>query len=169
MWGTPLLRDLPRLSLVPGVTEQLQCLMTDRPLGWDGRAAFDMLPKLSCIAGDPKHLAFRVSECFGGSSSLPACAGNEKIDDQVGCQWRAASVEIQVSLANAQSERPIYYGREARVFGALVEKHGRERSYTAWIRLPHFSRALNSSSCWLQPSPLYGDELCNRDNLRKVV
>ena len=71
----------------------------------------------------------------------------------MGCQWRVALVEIQVSLANAQSARPIYYSREARVFGALVEKHGRERCWTAWIRLPPFSRALNSSSCWLQPSP----------------
>ena len=80
-------RICSRLSLVPGVTEQLQCLTTDRPLEWDGRATFDIFHKLHCgrpCAPRLSRVAAFLEVVLSSSPSPPACAGYKKIDDQVG-------------------------------------------------------------------------------------
>ena len=65
-----------RRFLVPGVTEQLQRLVSDRPLDWETRATIEAFTQLACVVGDPMHLASRVSDFIGGSSSrLSLCSG----------------------------------------------------------------------------------------------
>ena len=57
------------LAAIPGVFQQLEILGADRPRDWDTVAVFAALPSLQCVMGDPMHLVFAASSCYGSSKS----------------------------------------------------------------------------------------------------
>ena len=58
---------MPRLLTVEGLQEQVQLVQADRPDDWDNTYVFGSLPSLDCVAGDPWHVVFDASLCFGES------------------------------------------------------------------------------------------------------
>jgi len=58
---------LPTLAAVPGVFQQLEILGVDRPRDWDVPTTYLGLPSLLCIMGEPMHIVFAASSCYGSS------------------------------------------------------------------------------------------------------
>ena len=62
---------ISRMALVSGVFEQLELLVCDRPSDWDIPLLYAAFPGLKGVGGDPSHVVFAVSSCYG-SSMRPA-------------------------------------------------------------------------------------------------
>ena len=88
---------IPQLAAIPGVFQQVKVLGVDRPGDWDVVAVHAALPSLQCIMGDPMHLVFAVSSCYG-ESQKPG----------VVCELRAIAEKLCAVGPAQWLQRPFY-------------------------------------------------------------
>ena len=148
-----------RSSLVPDVTEELECLVTERPLDWDARSTFELFPKLSRVASDCMDLAVRVLECFGCSLSpmhvqdvrrwMTKCgAGGQSLWLRSKCHSRVQNPRgLQNTDEQRASLRRLPKGR------ARVVMDGADPTTLV-------SRALIASHCWLPSTFFFTGNSC---------
>ena len=98
---------LPRLLGIRGLQDQVQLVQVDRPYDWDTAYVFQSFPLLDCVGGDPWHLVFEASLCFG-ESMKPAVMGDlRKLQHKWSATGSTTWLQTPYFKASAMNPKPL--------------------------------------------------------------